>query len=190
MDQLVAFFQTPCEWIYLSGHYFGSSGRFCSKEYGVPAGGIDIFFHDDAVDVAVPGERRRLTKAGGDFRLHLGCSLVVLAACSGLNVDGRINILRTLFGNPVLLGYSSGSNAMINNIMMGGGVTASSFFGRVRSKRAQNDPNAARDAWMEAASANLAKLGGSGIEDKFRAVDADGQEWMLSGGNIVKGRML
>jgi hypothetical protein len=188
MDQLVAFFRTPCEWIYISGHYLGSHGQLYSRDGGVSDGGTEIDFFDDAVDVTVPGETRRLTKAGGDFRLHLGCALVVLAACSGLRVDSRIRTLRALFGNPVLLSYGAGTNAGINNTMMGGGgLVATSFFGRLRSKRAQNDPNAARDAWMETANANY---GGGALEDRFRAVDADGQEWMLSGKTIVKGRKL
>jgi hypothetical protein len=187
MDELVAFFRTPCEWIYLSGHYFGALGRLCSKEYGVDAGGIDIYFFDDAVEVAVPGqEKRRLTKASGDFRLHLGCTLVVLAACSGLRVESRIGTLRRLFDKPVLLGNNSSTDKATNNVMMGGGVLASAFFGRVGRKRAQNDPHAARDAWLETANANL----GSATASIFRAVDADGQEWMLSRGAIVPGRKL
>jgi hypothetical protein len=186
MDELVAFFRTPCEWIYLSGHYFGGIGRMCSKEYGVDAGGIDIYFFTDGVKVAVPGETRLLTKAGGDFRLHLGCTLVVLAACSGLRADSQIMTLRTLFDKPVLLGNASSTDKATNNTMMGGGVLASAFFGRVSRKRAQNDPHAARNAWLETANANL----GSATASIFRAFDADGQEWMLSRGAIVPGRKL
>jgi hypothetical protein len=183
MDELVAFFRTPCEWIYLSGHYFGSVGLLCSKEYGVSDGGIDIQFFADSVEVAVPGERkRRLTKASGDFRLHLGCTLVVLAACSGLRVESCIRTLRTLFDKPVLLGNASSTDAAINNAMMGGGLVASAFFGRVGSKRTQNDPHAARDAWLETAKANFGRGATANI---FRAVDADGQMWKLSGGAIV-----
>jgi hypothetical protein len=187
MDQLVAFFRTPSEWIYMSGHYLGDDGELYSRERGVSDGGIEIDFFDDAVDVTVPGEKRRLTKASGDFRLHFGCALVVLAACSGLRVQSRVRTLRALFDNPVLLGYGSGTNATINKTMMGGGLIASAFFGRLHSKRMQNDRNAARDAWMETANANY---GSSAPEGRFCAVDADGQEWMLSRGNIVKGRRL
>lgn len=184
MDQLVAFFQTPSEWIYISGHYHGDYGRLYSREHGLDDGGIQINFFDDFVDVAVPGEKRRLTKASGDFRLHLGCRLVVLAACSTLRVEYHVRTLWRLFGNPVLLGYGAGTDKATNNAMMGGGLIASAFFGRVRSKRAQNDRNAARDAWMETAKAHC---GGGAAAGKCRAVDADGQGWTLSGGNIVKG---
>jgi hypothetical protein len=187
MEQLVAFFRTPCEWIYMSGHYLGDDGELYSRERGVRDGGIEIDFFDDAVDVTVPGEKRRLTKASGDFRLHLGCTLVVLAACSTLRVGSRIRTLRALFGNPVLLGYGAGTDAATNNTMMGGGLVANAFFGRVLGKRTQNDPNAARDAWLETANA---KYGANAPADKFRAVDADGQQWTLSGGNIVKGAKL
>jgi hypothetical protein len=187
MEQLVAFFRTPSEWIYISGHYHGDYGRLYSREHGLDDGGIQINFFDDFVDVAVPGEKRRLTKASGDFRLHLGCRLVVLAACSTLRVEYHVRTLRALFGKPVLLGYGSKTDKLVNNTMMGGGLIPNAFFGRVRRKRAQNDPNAARDAWLETANANY---GGSAPADKFRAVDADGQQWTLSRGNIVKGAKL
>jgi hypothetical protein len=180
MDQLVDFFRTPCEWIYMSGHYYGDDGELFSNR------GIEIYFHSGAVDVNMPGDTRTLTK-GGDFRLHLGCRVLVLAACSTLRVESRVRVLRALFNNPVLLGYGSGTNATTNAAMMGGGLIANSFFGRLRSKRMQNDPNAARDAWMETAKA---KFGRDAPNDKFRAVDADGQMWTLSGGNIVKGPKL
>jgi hypothetical protein len=181
MDELVAFFQTPCEWIFMSGHFLYGSGKFYSDK------GVSIVFSDDAVDMTVGGERRRLTKAGGDFRLHFGCSLVVIAACSALHSDGRIRSFRTLFDNPVLLGYAAMCGVAINQAMLGGGFIANAFFGRVRNKRALNDRNAARDAWMETANAGY---GGGAIESMFRAVDQDGQEWMLSGKQIVKGRKL
>ena len=179
MDDLVAFFRTPCEWIYMSGHYLYASGKLYSDE------GVSIVFLDDAVDVTVAGEKRRLTKASGDFQLHVGCTLLVIAACSALTLESRIRTFRTLFDAPVLLGYARMCGVAINTAMMGGGFIANAFFGRVANKRAQNDRNAARDAWMETANAGY---GGGDIEDMFRAVDEDGQEWKLSGKTIVKGR--
>jgi hypothetical protein len=185
-DQLVEFFRTPCEWIYISGHYHGDYGYLYSRDRGVRDGGIQVDFFSDGVDVNVGGKQNWLTK-GGDFRLHLGCRVLVLAACSTLRVESRVRVLRALFNNPVLLGYGSGTNATTNAAMMGGGLIANSFFGRLRSKRMQNDPDAARNAWMETAKA---KFGRDAPNDKFRAVDADGQMWTLSGGNIVKGPKL
>jgi len=181
MDELVAFFRTPCEWIYLSGHYMYGSGRFYSDK------GVGMVFLDDGVSVTVAGEKRTLTKAGGDFRLHVGCTLVVFAACSALRQESHIRTFRTLFDKPVLLGYAAGTGVAINNDMLGGGGIAHAFFSRVRNKRAQNDRNAARDAWMETANAGF---GGGVIEDMFRAVDEDGQEWTLSRKTIVKGRKM
>lgn len=181
MDALVAFFQTPCEWVFMSGHFLYGSGKLYSDK------GVSIVFFDDAVEVTASGQRRRLTKAGGDFRLHFGCSLIVIAACSALTQDNRIRSLRTLFDNPVLLGYAAMCGVAINKAMLGGGPIPNAFFDRVRTKRVLNDRNAARDAWMETANS---WYGGGDIEDMFRAVDHDGQEWMLADKQVVKGRKL
>jgi hypothetical protein len=54
----------------------------------------------------------------------------------------------------------------------------------VKNKLAQNDRYAARNAWLETAAWGY---GGGDYGGIFRAVDQDGQEWLLSGKNIVKG---
>ncbi len=179
MDQLVAFFRTPAEWFYMSGHFYALE-LFSDK----PAG---VTFSGGAVEVAVGSETRRLPKASGDFQLHLGCKLVIWAGCSTLKNDWEIRTFRTLFNNPVLLGYASMTGSGINDAMLGGGFITNAFFSRVRTKLAQNDRNAVRNAWMETANWGY---GGGALESKFRAVDADGQEWMLSGKKVVAGRKL
>lgn len=181
MNELVELFRRTPDWLYLSGH-------LSLQELYNEVETVKIRFADDRVTVTAGGQSRELSKSAGDFQLHQECTLVVLGGCSGLRDDHDIRSYRRLFENPVLLGYAGGCGWEMTDLMLGGDYIRNDFFNRVRNKMAQNGRHAARDAWMETASW---VYGGDGIyEDRFRAVDQDGQEWKVSGKQIVTGRKL
>ncbi|MGH8223582.1 MAG: hypothetical protein ACREQZ_11470 [Woeseiaceae bacterium] len=180
MGQLADFFQRMPDWLYFSGH-------LSLQELYNDAETVKIGFSDDGVTVTAGGQSRTLTKAAGDFQLHQECALVLFGGCSALRDDEDIRSYRRLFDNPVLLGYAGGCGVDMNDAMLGGDFIRNDFFNRVRNKMAQNDRHAVRDAWMETARWGY---GGGIYEERLRAVDQDGQEWILSGKQIVKGRKL
>jgi hypothetical protein len=178
LDELTQLFQKFPDWLYLSGHHIPKT---LYNDYGVA-----IDFTASGVNLSVNDQKKTLSKATGDFRVHVTCTLLLWGGCSALRDSTTVKFYRALFDNPVMLGYAAGTGWRINDAMLsGGGFIAKDFFARVREKMDNNEPNAARNAWLETA---IAGYGGTAMESMFRAVDMDGQEWQLEGKKIKKGR--
>lgn len=176
LDELSQFFENYPSWLYLSGHHIPLT---LYNDFGV-----SIDFKATGVELTVNDKTKTISKVTGAFKVHVSCGLIVWGGCSALRNPDTVKLYRTLFDNPVMLGYAASTGYQINNAMLGGGFIRKDFFARVQ-ELSGNDPNALRNAWLETANWGY---GGSDMEKLFRAVDEDGQEWQLESKKITKGR--
>ena len=174
MEKLIDFFNGQPDWVYLSGHFANLT------LWG--EGDTEIEFKKDRVIILKGSHSKDLTKSESGFRMHESCLLVVWGGCGALGEKSSIKTIRELFLNPAILGYSGSTGWAINNSMLGGGFIRNHFFSQIKDTSSSDD---LVDAWMDCARRGY---GGGPNEWKFRAVDSDGQEWMLSDSKIKKGR--
>jgi hypothetical protein len=170
-------FSSGAEWIYLGGHF----GR--NKLYN-ESGDTSLVFAHDQITVKAPGGGGTILKNSSGFNLDLSCVVVLWGGCSVAYSTETITIMRKLFDQHVLLGFSGMTGATMVNALLGAGfIKQNHFFANLKGDTQKLE--GVVQAWMTAASWGY---GGGGIEDLFRAVDMSGQEWRLSGKKIVKGR--
>ncbi|MCM5681756.1 hypothetical protein M8A51_19690 [Schlegelella sp. S2-27] len=175
MDDLAAFFEASPQLVYFSGHFQDR------QLWGDDRAGV--VFEKDRVLLQVGDETRELAKGSG-LRLPDSVIAVFWGGCSALRKAADVKVLRELFPKAALLGYSDTTGVAINDAMLGGGfIRRKHFFDRL--PRGEITGAACAWAWMGAAQTGYA---GGSMADRFRAVTASGQEWKLSGGQIVKGR--
>lgn len=175
MTTLKSFFVSSSHWLFLAGHYAGTLYN--------DAGSVEISFLDGGVDIDAAGESAQLRRADCTFSLHETCSLILWGGCSVLGRPNDVRTMRRLFNQPLMLGFAGLTGWRIVNAMLGADFIPANraFFSRISNP---GDAAEVRDAWMETA---LWGYGGGTMEDLFRAVDPDGQEWKLSKKQIVKG---
>ena len=177
MDELKALVKTKPHWLFLAGH-FGSLELLNDKE--------DVFveFAADQVELHVKKEKETIKQSSGDFGLNANCEVVIWGGCDVCTNRNTVEILRKLFGEHVLLGFKGLTGWRMSDAILGGDfIKSDHFFDRVQGH--EDDPVAIRDAWMKTAQKGYA---GGDLEDRFRAVDRNGQEWVLRKKKIVKGR--
>lgn len=177
LQELQTVVKTKPHWLFLAGH-FGSMQLLNEKE--------DVFieFHRDKVALHVKKEKAVVKASGGDFGWNANCELVLWGGCDVCTGRNSIEVLRALFGAHVLLGFSGLTGWKMVDALLGGGfIKKNHFFDRVKGK--EDKPAAIRDAWLRTA---LKGYGGGDLESRFRAVDPDGQEWLIRKKKIVKGR--
>ncbi len=169
-------FQSRTEWLYLAGHYSGQ--QLYSEDSDTT-----VTFNNGSIDVTAQGQTAQLKKSDGTFTLHNHVKVIIWGGCSMLGYEDDVKMMRDLFGpNHVMLGFAGLTGWRIVQAMFGGGFIPKrqSFFARLT---ARSTPHEIVCAWMETAQAGY---GGGDIENKFRAVDEDGQAWRLSNKRIVK----
>lgn len=200
LDELLAFFRTPADWIYFAGHHLGN--MLYSEHMSAR-----LEFEKDKVTLITKGKSVRgrptdpqtttIKRDSSQFMLDGDDSLVILWAgcsvCSDQNTQ-LLTDLFSLFGPHVLLGFGGMCGIDMVDVLLGGSATVqtgnewslkNNFFANLKGKK--KDAGAVRDAWMQAA---LAAHGGTEIEGRFRAIDTDGQEWKISKKQIVQGRKI
>jgi hypothetical protein len=174
---LKAFFRTEPEWIYFSGHIWGT------ELYGDKPGTADLQFKTNGVAIASgsmpvkhdPNAIKLLKET--DFAMHKSCMLVILAGCSALASLPTMRVIRELFFFPIILGYAEQTDIATNTAMMS--AVPDRFFANYRAK-----PDLI-NAWLQSGlSVDPSK------QSKFSAFDTDGQEWKLVDSKVVKGRMV
>lgn len=180
LDELKAVFKLKPNWLYFGGHFGG-------LELSNDADDVTIDFSAKSVAIEVDKETAELKKGSADFGFDASCQVVLWGGCSVCEGEDTIRAMRALFGEHVLLGFAGLTGWKIVDAMLGAGFIKepNHFFARVAGK--ETDPVAVRDAWMNAAKSGY---GGDENEDKFRAIDPNGQEWKLSKGKIVRGRKI
>lgn len=177
IDELKTLVKTKPHWLFLAGH-FGSLQLLNENE--------DVFvkFASDQVELHVKSDDVTIKQSGSDFGLNANCELVVWGGCDVCTNRNTVEILRKLFGEHVLLGFRGLTGwRMVDAILGGDFIKSDHFFDRIKGH--EDDPVAIRDAWMKTAQQGY---GGGKLEDRFRAVDRNGQEWVLRKKKIVKGR--
>lgn len=178
-EELAAIFASDAEWLYLGGH-FGARTLTNEKE------NIDIRFEAGAVHVLRDNKLSVSFDKGSGFALHKTCKLTLWGGCDVCTGGATIRTLRSLFDNPVILGFAGLTGWKVADAMLGGGfLRRKHFFNNVRGS--VDDSAGQCEAWMEAAQAGYSD---SSLESLFRAVDIGGQEWKLVDGKIVQGRKL
>lgn len=178
-QHLCSFFGTVPDWTFLSGHY--QAGEFWGETKAKQAGAL-MRLQRDRVSLWSGGQRAVMIKGQG-FRMHTNLSLLVWGACSACADPAGLRMMRELFDNPTILGYTARSGWKITNAMLGGGFLRAHFFEQLRHRSTHRSADFV-SAWLGAAKAGY---GGSPMEGLFCAVDNEGQTWRLRGGEIVPG---
>lgn len=177
--ELDSIFACEAEWLYLGGHFGDNT---LTNE----SGSLEIEFTKDSVKICRTGKEDRVLMKGAGFRLHSSCWMTLWGGCSVCSSGQTIRNIQQLFDGPLILGFAGLTGWRMVDAMLGGGfMHKGHFFDNVRGKT--EDMVAWRTAWMKAAARGY---GDGPNETKFRAVDSDGQEWVLEEGKIVKGRKL
>ena len=174
-EQLTAFFRGEPDWVYFSGHYN-------RRELWGDKTLAQIDFDRDNVTLNVRGQQTVLKKGTGALALAESAKLVIWGGCNALAREPDVKVLRELFRNATLLGYSDFTGVAINNAMLGGGFIKRAFFQRITSSAPSSQEIV--NAWMGTAKAGYT---GNSLQLRFRAVGTDGQEWKLVDGKVVKG---
>lgn len=183
MQPLTTFFASAPDWLYMSGHY--QDGVLWAQVDPKSPRLDTVLFQRDRVHVWSGGSSAALVKGEG-FQMHRNVAVIVWGGCRACEDPAQLRILRELFDNPTILGYTGRTGWQISNAMLGGGFIREHFFANLCSHypAAHVDSEAFVDAWMQAAKAGYA---GTPMESLFRAVDCYGQMWDLQRGEIVKG---
>lgn len=173
MEELTRFFAGSYDWVFFGGHFSG--GRLYNE-----SGAVGVRFSSDAVTVEVGKESTTLAR--GTAALGLQPRLVLWGGCSTLGASGLVRDLNALFGTHTMVGFRGITGWKVVDAALGGGFLAGKrhFFSRVEATSSSAELTA---AWMQ-----TAKLGWSGgtLEDRFAAVDATGQRWVLRDGQVVR----
>jgi hypothetical protein len=180
-DELRRFFGCDAEWVYIGGHY--TAGKlFNQAAHEGRSGALVVNFFTNDVIVSRDGTARFQLVKGDGFLLHKTAWVVLWGGCSVLK-PGTVRTMRRLFDQHTMLGFGGSTNwSIVNDLLGGGSVQPDHFFNRVRPR--PNNQVLVRDAWMGAAAAKAGPAGGA------RAVDMDGETWMLSGGKVVPGEIV
>jgi hypothetical protein len=179
MAELRTFFSQAPNWLYLGGH-FGSKKLMNDAYLNNDTGAVTITFATDHIKVVIDGKDETLRK-DDKFLLHKKCEVVLWGGCSVCST-GTIQVLRKLFGKHLLLGFDGETGWKMVDAMLGNGfIKKEHFFANVKGQI--GDLKAVRNAWMKAAQAGYGSVSN---EDKFRAIDVDGQGWKLKDKKIVK----
>jgi hypothetical protein len=178
MQELKTFCKSSPDWIFFAGHY---GGLTMTNERDT----VEIRFGADHVKLTAGDESASVKKGTPDFELDKNCKVILWGGCNVCTSKYVIRTLRTLFGAHVMLGFAGLTGWRMVDAMLGGGFIKIHFFTRV--KDCFTNPAKIRDAWMQTARDGYAK---SDFEDRFRAIDPAGQEWLLNKGRITRGRRI
>jgi hypothetical protein len=178
LTELESFFRSQPDWVYFSGHISGTSLYAHTGDAQILFKRDGVAISKNALAIKYDETAINLLKKNSAFAMQKNCLLVVLGGCSAFASPSTVRIIRELFFNPIVLGYSDHTRSVVNAAMLGGGNIRSHFFANV-----QNGENLV-DAWLHS---GLEGYGGTSKESMFCAVDEDGQEWTLAGSKIVKG---
>jgi len=170
-----SFFRSSPEWLYMAGHYAGQQLYSENSE-------TTVSFSNDSIGLTTTNGSATVKKADNTFGLHKNIKVVIWGGCSLLGNADEVEMMRSWFGEHVMLGFAGLTGWRIVQAMFGGGFIPKnkSFFARL-SRNPSSDEVV--KAWMETAQLGY---GGVEMESKFRAVDAEGQGWQLSRKQIVK----
>ncbi len=187
MQTMVEFFRTPSNWVYFSGHHSSAHLRNRVSSLSSTAG---VRFFRNRVEVYSQGPRgtrieRTLQKSQG-FRMHTATPQVLFwGGCNVCAERRTIQVIRSLFNNPLILGYAASSGWKITHKMFTGRhigpggepirrLQGSTDFFNELSTGSLGDVEHVRNAWLRTARANYRGKWRS----KFRAIDPTGQEWL------------
>ena len=178
-EELDSIFASDAQWLYLGGH-------FGSLELSNESGDFELKFGAGGITVSRNRKVERVIEKGKGFKLHESCWVALWGGCDVCSGGASIRTMYSLFDQHVLLGFGGLTGWAVVDAMLGGGfLKRNHFFNNLGGRT--DDPDTVRNAWMKAARLGY---GGGVLEDRFRAVDFDKQEWKLAQGKIVKGRKL
>ena len=183
LKTLLGLMKSQPDWLFMSGHFIPTE---------LFNGGVTTLSFDRAeIAIKAVDGNQTVTKGSAEFGLDKRCKLSVWGGCSVAGSKSSVQTLFALFGPHVILGFGGSTGADITEAMLGGGfLKKGHFFDNVSGH--ENDPAAIRDAWLQAAiNGYKGGTGDGSIDEKvFRAIDADGREWLTEGGKKVRGRMM
>lgn len=167
------FFGRSDDWLFLAGHY--DQDVLYNEQQT-----IKIKFQSSKVEIAHGSQSKTLIKGQ---RMKQAPKLVLWGGCSVCDSTQSINMLRTLFGGMLLIGWKGQTGWEIVDIMLGG-------FGHANPTGPWNSPNffdklgngagdlkKCRDAWLDVAKSipwGPPKPGEPPYIERFCVVDPDG----------------
>lgn len=181
IEKAKLFFKMKSQWIYFGGHSGGDdiSNEKVDSTVRFSETSVELDFKDESIVT--------LNKGTADFQMDYDCQVILWGGCSGCTHRESVEMLRILFGSPVILG-TAGTNgwelmdAMLGNAFFSG--KKRDFFHRVKSDPA--NLTLVVDSWMKAALWGYGKK--PSMAKKLRAIDHEGREFKIVNNKIVKGR--
>jgi len=171
MDELKAFFASSFDWVFFGGH-------FASRRLYNASGSVGVRFAATGVTLEVGSETATVAKK--DLRLQP--RLILWGGCSTLGNNDLVRDLHTLFGDHTMIGFKGLTGWRVVDAALGAGFMKGNkhFFTRVEAGSSSADLTM---AWMQTGALGW---GGGDLENRFAAVETDGQRWILRDKVVVR----
>lgn len=172
MEEMRRFFGSSFDWVFMAGHFGGAR---LSNE----SGQVGVRFGAEAVTIESGEDTATLERGTADLRIQP--RLIVWGGCSTLGDSALVRELHTLFGAHTMLGFRGVTGWKVVDAMLGAGFMAGKehFFTRVTAGSSSSELAA---AWMATAQIGW---GGDTLENRFAAVEENGQRWVLRDKKVV-----
>ncbi len=191
MAEVEGFFGTNDDWLFMAGHFGGVQSEWGSWPYS----GDRRLYNDPDDDVTTPPTHEILfrsdhalvrRKSGGSWEekklrkgteLKQSCKVILWGGCDVCSNQAQLNVIRALFGQPLVIGWLGITGWKIVDIMLGGhggnpdpGTwNTPNFWNELGS--GHEDPVKIRNAWLKVAKS--IPWGGDVLE-RFCVIDPDG----------------
>lgn len=168
MNEMETLFGRSDEWLFFGGHFTEQDHLYNEN------GSVSVRFASDQVTLKTPAGTKSLKKGDG-FKQHAKVKAIFWGGCNVHSYPAIVKDLRALFGNPLMIGWTSVTGWQILHIVMGGAGNAhpnpaQDFFDRVKAN--PSSETQVKDAWL---GAGAATFWGNAKPD-FSVIDSSGNE--------------
>lgn len=170
-QEIASFFARSDEWLFLGGHFDETSHLYNED------GTVSIRFTSDSVIVKSPSSTKTLSK-NQEFMQHKKIRTIFWGGCNVHSHPTIVKKLRTLFDNPLMIGWKSITGWQILYTVMGGNGNLNpnpeqDFFDLVKANPGNEDT--VRKSWLNAGAQTF---WGDSIP-KFSVIDSIGTDHTL-----------
>lgn len=168
LGEMESLFGRSDDWLFFGGHFTENEHLYNED------GSVSVRFSSDKITLTTPDGTKKLDKGDG-FQQHKKLKAIFWGGCNVHAYPAIVKDLRTLFDNPLMIGWRSITGWQILYVVMGGNGNLhpnpeKDFFDRVKS-----DPSSeatVRDAWLAAGAATF----WGNDKPAFSVIDSNGTE--------------